>query len=129
MGHVTRSGESRTRAWAIAGTALTVMVGLGSRALPIGIGIWDKSLGDVMYAVMVYGVLVCVRPESHPRALGPVAFLVCFGIELLQLTGIAMQLPHLVRFALGTAFAWHDVLCYVVGSALASTVHWCALPR
>ncbi|MDB4993619.1 MAG: hypothetical protein JWM74_1051, partial [Myxococcaceae bacterium] len=66
---------------------------------------------------------------SHPRALGPVAFLVCFAIEVFQLTGIPMQLPRLLRLALGTAFAWHDVVCYVVGAALACGVHLRALPR
>jgi hypothetical protein len=126
---VTRSREGRTRAWAFFGIALAIVLGLGSRALPIGIGVWDKSLGDVMYAVMVYGVLVFLRPESHPRALGPVAFLVCLAIEVFQLTGIPMQLPRLLRLALGTSFAWHDVLCYVVGAGLACAIHVRALAR
>jgi hypothetical protein len=123
VGGPPRSREVRTRRWAALAIAVTIVLGLGSRALPIGIALWDKSFGDAAYAVMIYGVLLFLRPESRPRALGAATFVVCFAIEVFQLTGVPMMLPRLLRFALGTAFAWHDVACYVVGAALACALH------
>jgi hypothetical protein len=103
--------------------ALTVALGLGSRRVPVGLQVWDKSLGDVLYTVMVYLVLGLLRPTTKPAVLGALALAISFAIELFQLTGIPAKMPRILHVVFGTAFAWHDMACYVVGALLASGLH------
>ena len=96
---------------------VTVGVGLASRLWPTGWYLFDKSLGDLLYAVAVYLVLGLVAPGRTIRQRALLAALLCFGIELFQLTGWVAGDPRLrpLRWLLGTTFAWHDVVCYGVG--------------
>jgi len=103
--------------------ALTIALGILSRRMPLGIVLWDKSLGDVLYTVMVYWILVLLRPTADPRRLVPSSIAISFAIELFQLTGIPLRLPRLLQIPLGTTFAWHDMACYVVGGLLAGAAH------
>lgn len=112
-----------TRRRALALLVLVVAVGLLSRRFRIGFAVWDKSLGDVLYTVMVYLLVACVRPSLPPRALGAVALGVSVAVEVFQLTGIPARLPRMLQLALGTTFAWHDIVCYVVGALLAALAH------
>lgn len=102
--------------------AITIALGLASRRFPIGVFVWDKSLGDALYAVMVYFVVALVRPSLRPRALGLLAFGISFAIELFQATGIPARLPRVLQLVLGTSFGWHDVVCYAVGAAFVALV-------
>jgi Protein of unknown function (DUF2809) len=111
------------RTQAAVGLVVTIALGLASRRFPIGAQLWDKSLGDVLYAVMVYFLVAFARPALGPRALGGVSLAISISVELFQLTGIPRQLPRIARLALGTTFAWHDVGCYVVGALGAAAVH------
>jgi hypothetical protein len=99
--------------------ALTVALGVASRRLPLGLPLWDKSLGDALYAVATYLVLGLLAPRlgSARTAAGSLAF--CLGVETFQLTGIPARYAHLapVRWLLGTSFSWHDITCYVAGIA------------
>lgn len=108
---------TRSRAVLLAGAAIAL--GLFSRKVPLGFFLWDKSLGDALYAVMVFAFVAFVRPNARPRSIGIVAFAICFGLELFQLTGIPKTLPRILRTAIGDTFAWHDVLCYAAGAVLA----------
>lgn len=117
-----RNGNPR-RLGAIAALVGVIALGLGSRRLPIGLSLWDKSLGDALYAVMVYLLARLVRPSAPPARLGVIAFVISFAIELFQLTGIPAASPRIVQLALGTTFAWHDVACYAVGALVATSVH------
>ncbi len=105
------------------GVVLTIALGLASRSFPVGAHVWDKSLGDALYTVMVYFVVAFARPALGPRALGTAALAVSVAIETFQLTGIPARLPRMLQLALGTTFAWHDVGCYVAGAVLATLVH------
>lgn len=104
------------RRFAIAGASASIVLGIASRKIHLGLALWDKSLGDVLYAVMVGCLVLAAQPSLRPRMVGLLAFAICFALEVFQLTGIAWKLPRLLRFVLGTTFAWHDVACYVVGS-------------
>ncbi|AKV00646.1 hypothetical protein AKJ09_07309 [Labilithrix luteola] len=95
----------------------TIIVGLLSRQAHVGISLVDKSLGDVVYAIMIGFLVALARPGLRPVELGIVAFFVSTFIELFQLTGIPAKLPRIFHFVLGTAFAWHDVICYAIGAA------------
>lgn len=108
---------------ALIGVLGTIVVGLLSRQLHLGIWIFDKSLGDVLYALMVGFLVAFARPGLNPVELGIVAFFVSTFIELFQLTGIPAKLPRVFHYVLGTTFAWHDVICYALG---AMAVTWIA---
>ena len=94
-----------------------VAVGLLSRRAPLGNVLWDKYLGDAMYAAMV----CCI--------LGPywAAALVMVVIECFQLTGIPAGLlasdwwvVRMLARLLGTTFSFLDLAAYAVGIA----GHW-----
>lgn len=112
---------------------LTLLLGIASRRVPLGVFVWDKSLGDVLSPVFAYLVLAMAMPRARPLALALAAFAVCFALELFQLTGIPQALGQeqgWVRWFLGTTFAWHDVVCYVVGAAaIAAVAGFLATPR
>ena len=112
----------RARAGFAAALAVVVALGLGSRRVPLGVALWDKSLGDALYAVAVLCLAGVVRPGSSATRLGVVAFLASFTVELFQLTGLPARAPRPLRLVLGTTFAWHDVACYAIGALLAAGV-------
>lgn len=101
---------------ALIGVLGTVVVGLLSRQAHLGIALFDKSLGDVLYALLVGFLFALARPGLRPVELGVVAFFVSTFIELFQLTGIPARLPRIFHYLLGTTFAWHDVICYALGA-------------
>ena len=113
------------RRFAILGFVAAVLLGLASRKLPpTGFALWDKSFGDVDYALMFGFLLLAVRPTLSARTIGLSAFGICFALEFFQLTGIPMRTPQPLRFLLGTSFAWRDVACYAIGAAVvAAMVH------
>ncbi|MEP7363169.1 MAG: DUF2809 domain-containing protein [Acidobacteriota bacterium] len=90
-----------------------------SRLMPLGFRLWDKYLGDVLYAAMVYEIL---RLSWRPRALGAWAMAVMTGIEVFQLTGVPAWLVGSEHLAaricgrlMGTEFSFADLLAYAVG--------------
>ena len=99
---------------------LTVALGLLSRKLHLHIPLWDKSLGDVLYAVAAYLVLALARPRWSARRVAGWSLLFCLAVEAFQLTPIPLRLSGnpVLRLLLGTTFAWHDVACYFVGVGL-----------
>lgn len=113
----------RSRGLALVALGITIALGLGSRRLHLGVHVWDKSLGDALYTVMVYELAFLVRPRAAPVRLGVVAFAISLAIELFQLTGIPEAAPRLLQLVLGTTFAWHDVVCYAAGAALVTAAH------
>lgn len=98
-------------------------MGVASRRLPLGFPLWDKSLGDALYTVMLYLLVAFVVPTLGPWKLGALALGGSVAIEIFQLTGIPARLPRVLQFALGTTFSWHDMACYVVGAVVAVAVH------
>ena len=98
---------------------VTIAIGGASRIVPLGIRIWDKSAGDIAYAVMVAFIVLFARPRAHPIAIGALAIAICFALELFQLTGIPARQPRVLQIVLGKEFAWHDMACYVIGGGVA----------
>lgn len=103
--------------------ACTIVLGLASRRFPIGLHVWDKSVGDALYTVMLYFLVALARPQWRPSLLGASALGISIAIELFQLTEIPARLPRVLQIALGTTFAWHDIVCYCVGAALVVAAH------
>lgn len=101
--------------------AAVLGLGIVSRAVPLGWPPYDKSLGDVLYAMASYLGLALLLPlwsVGHIATLGTVA---CLAVEFLQLSeinGHLLKVPVL-RWFLGTTFSWHDIVCYLLGIAFA----------
>ncbi len=95
----------------------TVGLGLLSRLCPLGWWPYDKSLGDVLYAVAAYLALALVLHRQPPRVIGLLALGWCLAVELLKLTGVPAQHAHmpLIRWVVGTTSSWHNLGCYLGG--------------
>jgi hypothetical protein len=100
----------------LAALAVTVVLGILSRSRPIGWYPYDKSLGDLLYAVAAYLVLALLLRRS-PGFIAALALGLCLAVESFKLTGIPEQLNHwgIVRWLLGTTFSWHNLACYALG--------------
>jgi hypothetical protein len=105
----------------LAALAVTTVLGLLSRLRPVGWSVWDKSLGDVLYAVAAYLVLALLFVRRRAGSVGPAALALCLTVEFFQGTGVPARYARyaVVRWLVGTTFAWHDVACYGVGVAAA----------
>lgn len=118
-----------TRRTAALALALTIAAGLATRRFPVGTYVWDKSLGDALYTVMIYFVVALARPGLRPTAIGAMALAISIAVETFQLTGIPSRLPRILQIALGTTFAWHDVACYVAGAGAVTLAHLAVIRR
>jgi hypothetical protein len=104
----------------VAALAVTVALGLLSRLYPLGWSLYDKSLGDVLYAVAAYLTLALILYRRPPALVAALALAACLAVEFFQATGIPARYAHLtvVRWLIGTTFSWHDIACYVIGVAV-----------
>lgn len=99
--------------------AAIVTVGLLSRVAHTGFRLFDKYLGDSLYAAMVY---VLFRLTGRIARVTLWAAVAMSAIEFFQLTGIPagmLRSRHLViricAQLLGTQFSVRDLLAYAVG--------------
>jgi hypothetical protein len=112
--------QSRRARWGVF-LGVIIPIGILSRIGRTGSVLFDKYLGDVLYAAMVYAIFrlwLTSRPATLAAAVTMIA------IEAFQLTRIAAQLltsEHLaVRIAarlMGTYFSYLDLLAYAVAIA------------
>jgi hypothetical protein len=118
------------RAKLFVGLCLVVILGVLSRAVPIGFRLWDKYLGDVGYAAVFYLVVSLVWADWRGTAKALLIALYVVTIEVFQMTSIPAQLNQSDQFlvklfasiVLGSAFSWWDMLAYSVGIAAAIVV-------
>jgi hypothetical protein len=96
-----------------------IAMGILSRVVHTGLAVFDKYLGDALYATMVYGIL---RLFSKAAASAVFAMIVMTGIELFQLTMIPAHMlasEHLMTRIcarlMGVEFSFLDLLAYGVG--------------
>jgi hypothetical protein len=100
---------------------VTVAVGLASRAWPIGFVVWDKVLGDALYAVALYLVVAIVgtllRRDWSAPVIGGIAVGTCWALEAFQATGWTARSVSSanLRNVLGTTFGFTDLIWYLVG--------------
>ncbi len=96
-----------------------IAMGILSRVVHTGVAVFDKYLGDALYAAMVYAIL---RLLSRAAASAVCAMVVMTAIELFQLTMIPAHMlasEHLMTRIcaqlLGVEFGFLDLLAYGVG--------------
>ncbi len=101
-----------------------IAVGIISRVVHTGLLVFDKYLGDALYAAMVYAILRISWIAAVRARLAVSAMAIMTVIELFQLTMIPAHLltnEHLmVRICarlIGTEFSFLDLLTYAVGIA------------
>jgi hypothetical protein len=99
--------------------AAIIVCGLLSRATQTGFRIFDKYLGDALYAAMVY---VIFRLTGRITRVSLWAAVAMSAIELFQLTGVPAGMLRSVYSAvrvcgrlLGTEFSALDLLAYAAG--------------
>lgn len=108
----------------LAALALTIALGLLSRLHPVGLPLWDKWLGDVLYAVAAYLALALLLIRARPSLVPPLALAACFAVEAFKTTGLPARYAEFaaVRWLLGTTFSWYNLMCYVAGVAAVTAV-------
>ena len=97
-----------------------IALGLAARFLAAG-PVADLS-GGVLYAVLVYVLLVFLRPGAAPWQTAAITLAFCTAIELLQLTPLPAALSAAfppARLVLGSTFVPLDLAAYALGAVLA----------
>ena len=100
--------------------AATVVLGLASRLYPVGWFLYDRVLGEVLYAVAAYLVLAMLLVRKPPFFIAVIAFVCCLVVEVFKLTGIPAEHQHvlLVRWFLGMTFSAVNLGYYLIGVVL-----------
>ncbi|MFF2191433.1 DUF2809 domain-containing protein [Streptomyces sp. NPDC058157] len=116
--------SARTRAAALAAAAVTVVAGLGLRAVAAGES--AKSGGDALYTVLLLTLTVACAPRLSPARAATIALAACWAVEFLQLGPLPAELSRrstLARLVLGSTFNAPDLAWYAVGAAAGWLVH------
>jgi hypothetical protein len=103
--------------------AVIAATGLISRLFPLNHLLWDKYLGDAVYAAVFFLLAGLLWPQRSLRFRLSAAGFYVLAVEFFQLTQIPLYLSQsdsgLVRLftylILGTHFSWWDILAYLVG--------------
>src|SRR6516164_2952116 len=100
--------------------AVTVVLGLASRLYPVGWFLWDRVLGEVLYAVAAYLALAVLLFRKPPLFIVVIAFVCCLAVEVFKLTGIPAEYQHVlfVRWFLGMHFNMVNLGYYFIGVVL-----------
>jgi Protein of unknown function (DUF2809) len=112
-------GPVKARWVAAVAAPLIVALGLGARAVLTGLA--AKIAGDALYTVLLYDLVIVVRPAVRPVRAGLVALAISFAVEIAQLTPYPAWLSSrhvLLRLIFGTTFGFVDLGGYVVGAVL-----------
>lgn len=113
---------SRRPALALA-ALVTTASGLAVRTISSGTA--SQLGGDVLYAVLVYLLVVLVAVRLRPVVGAGVAWGLCAVVELAQLAGLSAAVVAVwepARWVLGTTFGAPDLLVYAVGAAAAAAI-------
>jgi hypothetical protein len=94
--------------------------GLASRLYPVGWYLYDRALGEVLYAVAAYLVLGVLLFRKPVLLIAVLAWASCLAVELFKLTGIPAEHQRLllVRWFLGMSFAYLNLAYYFIGVLL-----------
>ena len=100
--------------------AATVVLGPASRLYPLGWFLYDRVLGEVLYAVAAYLALAVLLFRKPPLFIVVIAFVCCLAVEVFKLTGIPAEYQHVlfVRWFLGMHFNMVNLGYYFIGVVL-----------
>jgi hypothetical protein len=105
---------------------VTVALGLASRLHPVSWFLWDRVLGEVLYAVAAYLAWAMLLVRKPLLFIAVIAFASCLAVELFKLTGIPAKNQHvfLVRWFLGMIFSVVNLGYYFIGVVLIAFADW-----
>ena len=86
--------------------AVTVALGLASRLYPAGWFLWDRVLGEVLYAVAAYLALAMLLFRKPPLFIAVIAFALLPGGRVVQADGHSGRKPTRV---FGAMVSGHDL--------------------
>lgn len=102
---------------------VVILLGLGSRSGFARSHLVPKDVGDLLYAIFVFFLLVLALPRASTFKIAGCSFLFCLGIELFKLIPSPMIEPLREsvpgRLILGRDFSVLDIADYVIGVLLA----------
>ena len=104
---------------------VAVTIGAGLLVHRFGDGAAGDIAGDALYAVMIYLFAVFVFPNARPVTRAPAAVAVCFGIELLQSTGLPRAWSSVfppAGLVFGTGFDPRDLVVYASAILIATLI-------
>jgi hypothetical protein len=107
--------------------AITIVLGLASRRYAALLPSWlAKNAGDALYATMMFWGIALLLPRASIRRVALLATAFCFAIEASQLYQApwinAVRATRPGALVLGSGFHALDLLCYVIGVALAAAI-------
>jgi len=99
--------------------AIVAAIGFYSRTHPVGVWLWDKSMGDLCYAAGAFLVIGLIAPGLRPGVIAAATLAYCLAIECFKVTGLPAQwnASPLLRVIFGTTFSAHNLICYAVAIA------------
>lgn len=129
MTHIPRASvESfawRMRILAFLAALVTIAAGLAERKwLPPGF--LSKYSGVALWSVVLYALLVFVRPRAGVRHTAALALLISWMVEFAQITPVPAWLSSqhpLLRLIFGESFSFKDLPAYAAGVLLAAMFH------
>ena len=104
---------------------IAVTVGAGLLVHRFGDGPAGDIAGDALYAVMIYLLTAFIFPSAPAVRRALVAVVVCFGIELLQLTGLPRAWSSVfppAQLVFGSGFDPRDLVVYASAILIAMLV-------
>ena len=119
------SPHYRYRRKVILAIGIIVFLGLLSRVAPLGVRLWDKYLGDALYAAAFYLGLSLLWPQGSVIRKVVLVSTYVAAVELFQLTPFPASLNRsdylpvrlFAYLVLGSTFGWRDLVAYGVGIA------------
>ena len=105
----------------VAAALILPVIALGLAARFMGAGLLADLSGGILYAVLIYILVVFVRPSGAKFSIAGIALGFCVAVELLQITSFPATLgaafPPL-RLVLGSTFVPLDLVAYLIGVGL-----------
>jgi hypothetical protein len=95
---------------------IVAVIGICSRAWPVGTYFWDKSVGDLCYAAGAFLVTGLLARRKRPMMIAVIAMAYCLAIECFKLTGLPARWDGnwVLRVVFGTTFSVENIVCYAV---------------
>lgn len=102
---------------------IVILLGLSTRKLSIYPAFIQSYGGDVLWAMMMYGIFALFRPKASIRHLFLTTLVFSWLIEASQLLSfswlVALRATPLY-YILGQGFVWSDLVCYTIGCSCAA---------
>lgn len=112
---------------------LVIALGLSLRLYGLGLGVPAvivKYGGSVLWAVMLYWLIVALAPRLRPHQVAAVALVIAIAVELIRLVHTpwldSFRLTLAGALLLGRIFSLWNIVAYAVGIGIGLSTDWTA---